>query len=159
MTITAKTVAGRRSRLRVDGAPNGRYVIGGTLGISAGARRITRAANDPRAILQAAWGAALADAGIEWQPASGLSAPGLASNAVLAWPLAIFLAELVPSAVFLMQNQRFDLRVHGAVEIAIVVGILAWYGLTKISVGPPTSAAMRRVSAAEVGGATLSDPT
>ncbi len=84
VTITAKTASGRRSRLRVDGAANGHYVIGGTLGISAGARRIARAASDPRAILEAAWGAALADAEIEWQSASGLSSPGLASKTVLA---------------------------------------------------------------------------
>jgi D-alanyl-D-alanine carboxypeptidase/D-alanyl-D-alanine-endopeptidase (penicillin-binding protein 4) len=84
VTISAKTVSGRRSRLRVDGAPNGHYVIGGTLGISAGSRRIARAASDPRAILEAAWAAALAEAGIAWQPVSGLSSTSLAGKTVLA---------------------------------------------------------------------------
>ncbi|MGZ7032524.1 MAG: CPBP family glutamic-type intramembrane protease, partial [Thermoanaerobaculia bacterium] len=45
---------------------------------------------------------------------------------ILAWPLAIFTAELLPSAIFLLQNHRTDLRAHAIVEIALVAAVLIW---------------------------------
>jgi D-alanyl-D-alanine carboxypeptidase/D-alanyl-D-alanine-endopeptidase (penicillin-binding protein 4) len=82
--VTAKTVSGRRSRIRVDVESDGRYVIGGTLGIRSGTRWLSRTASDPKAVLEAAWGAALADAGIEWQPSSGVSSGGAHGRTLLA---------------------------------------------------------------------------
>src|SRR6185436_10022928 len=84
VTMSAKTVSGRRSRLRVDVESDGRYVIGGTLGIRSRTRGLSRTASDPRAVLEAAWGAALADAGIDWQPSSGFSAAGNPGRTLLA---------------------------------------------------------------------------
>jgi hypothetical protein len=45
---------------------------------------------------------------------------------VLAWPLAIFLAELLPGALFLLQNHRFDLRMHAVIELAVAATIVAF---------------------------------
>ena len=84
VTIKAKTAKGRRSRLRVEELPNGRYVIGGTLGVRAGARHVARAVTDPRGLLEAAWGAALEQVGIEWKPSSGLSSPAPGTTNLLA---------------------------------------------------------------------------
>ncbi len=70
--VKAKTVEGRRSRLRVEAQPNGRYLVAGTMGIRARTRTLARAATDVQAVLDATWRAALADAGIEWTQASGL---------------------------------------------------------------------------------------
>jgi D-alanyl-D-alanine carboxypeptidase/D-alanyl-D-alanine-endopeptidase (penicillin-binding protein 4) len=70
--VKAKTVQGRRSRLRIEAQPNGTYLIAGTLGNRARARTITRAATDVRILLESAWKTALTDAGIEWLPAGGL---------------------------------------------------------------------------------------
>jgi serine-type D-Ala-D-Ala carboxypeptidase/endopeptidase (penicillin-binding protein 4) len=83
VTVTAKTVAGRRSRLGLV-PRDGRYVITGTIGVSAGTRRIVRTSDDPRALLEAAWAAALSRAGIEWAPAPGLSAAEERGPVVLA---------------------------------------------------------------------------
>jgi serine-type D-Ala-D-Ala carboxypeptidase/endopeptidase (penicillin-binding protein 4) len=73
VTITAKTVTGRRSRLRLQ-ATDGRYIVAGTIGIRAKARRLSASAQDPRILLEAIWARALRQAGIEWQRASGISA-------------------------------------------------------------------------------------
>lgn len=70
--VTATTVQGRRSRLRVEARSDGKYLIAGTLGIRAGPRGLSRAATDTRALLEAVWAHALAGAGIEWTPAPGL---------------------------------------------------------------------------------------
>ncbi|MGE0438923.1 MAG: D-alanyl-D-alanine carboxypeptidase/D-alanyl-D-alanine-endopeptidase [Gemmatimonadales bacterium] len=82
-TVTAKTVKGRRSRLRVEARPDGHYVIAGTLGISARPRGVARAATDTRVLLEAVWADALDRAGIVWNPTPGLS-DGSAGSAVLA---------------------------------------------------------------------------
>ena len=42
----------------------------------------------------------------------------------LAWPLAIFLGELVPSALFLLQNHRLDLRANGIAELIVVTLVI-----------------------------------
>ena len=39
---------------------------------------------------------------------------------ILAWPVALFLAELVPNALFLLQNHRLDLRVNAIAELIVV---------------------------------------
>ena len=70
--IRAKTASGKRSRLRLEAQPDGRYLIGGTLGVRAKPRTLARAATDTRALLEAMWRSALADAGIEWTPSNGI---------------------------------------------------------------------------------------
>jgi D-alanyl-D-alanine carboxypeptidase/D-alanyl-D-alanine-endopeptidase (penicillin-binding protein 4) len=71
--VKAKTVSGRRSRLRVEAQKDGRYLIAGSMGIRARTRTLTRAATDVEALLEAIWRAALADAGIEWTPSNVLA--------------------------------------------------------------------------------------
>ncbi len=73
--ITAVTRAGRRSRLRFIAQPNGSWVISGTIGSRAGARRYSATASRPALFLEAAWAAALKRAGIEWVRKS-FPAPG-----------------------------------------------------------------------------------
>lgn len=73
LTITAKTVAGRRTRLRLQVA-GGRYIVAGTIGTRGKIRRFSSPAHDPRVLLEASWTRALRQAGIEWLKASGLSA-------------------------------------------------------------------------------------
>jgi D-alanyl-D-alanine carboxypeptidase/D-alanyl-D-alanine-endopeptidase (penicillin-binding protein 4) len=74
-TVTAKTVNGRRSRLRVEARPDGRYLIAGTLGIRSRLRTVSRAATDTRTVLEAVWAQALERAGIEWSPAAAVGDP------------------------------------------------------------------------------------
>ena len=50
---------------------------------------------------------------------------------LLAWPLAIFVAGLLPDALFLLQNHRADLRVNGIVELVIIVAVCALLGLPR----------------------------
>jgi D-alanyl-D-alanine carboxypeptidase/D-alanyl-D-alanine-endopeptidase (penicillin-binding protein 4) len=83
VSVTARTVAGRRSRLGLA-SQNGRFVVTGTIGIRARTRSLVRASQDPRALLEASWAAALAKAGIEWSPAAGLSAADARGPVVLA---------------------------------------------------------------------------
>jgi serine-type D-Ala-D-Ala carboxypeptidase/endopeptidase (penicillin-binding protein 4) len=73
VSITAKTVTGRRTRLKLQ-AVGGRYVIAGTIGTRARTRRFSTTAHDPRILVEASWARALRQAGIEWQRASGISA-------------------------------------------------------------------------------------
>jgi D-alanyl-D-alanine carboxypeptidase/D-alanyl-D-alanine-endopeptidase (penicillin-binding protein 4) len=73
--IRARTVVGRRARLRYERVPGGRYVVTGTIGTLARSRLYHSTADDPRALLEAAWGRALRETGIEWIRASGISAP------------------------------------------------------------------------------------
>lgn len=80
-SVSATTVAGRRSRLRLDARPDGTYLIAGTLGTRSRPRYLTRAASDTRTILAAMWRTALEQAGITWNDGSGISAtkPGPAT--------------------------------------------------------------------------------
>ena len=64
--ITAVTRAGRRSRLRFLAQSDGSWVISGTIGSRAGARRYSATASKPALVLEAAWASALKRAGIEW---------------------------------------------------------------------------------------------
>jgi serine-type D-Ala-D-Ala carboxypeptidase/endopeptidase (penicillin-binding protein 4) len=74
VTVTAKTRSGRRSRLALHQRADGGWVVSGTLGIRAAPRRLTAVASDPKAVLNAVWGAALNRAGIVWN-AKGLAIP------------------------------------------------------------------------------------
>ncbi len=76
VTVTATTKAGRRSRLRLSRRKDGGWVVSGTIGVRASQRRLTAVASDPKVVLNAVWGAALARAGISWNrvPSAG-SAP------------------------------------------------------------------------------------
>lgn len=66
VTVTAKTKAGRRSRLRLGRRKDGGWIVSGTIGVRASSRRLTAVASDPEVVLNAVWGAALARAGIAW---------------------------------------------------------------------------------------------
>ncbi len=66
VTVTAKTVTGRRDRLRISVAPGGRYLVSGTIGAGARVRRYAGTARNARAVLEATWQSALQTAGIEW---------------------------------------------------------------------------------------------
>jgi D-alanyl-D-alanine carboxypeptidase/D-alanyl-D-alanine-endopeptidase (penicillin-binding protein 4) len=75
VTITAKTRSGRRSRLRLSKRSDGGWVVGGTIGVRAAPRRLTAVASDPKVVLNAVWGSALARAGISWNRAPSRAAP------------------------------------------------------------------------------------
>ncbi len=66
ITNKARTVAGRRSSLRLSSTANGGWVLTGNIGTGARARRLTSVAYNPEAVLRAVWGKALSDAGIQW---------------------------------------------------------------------------------------------
>lgn len=83
--IRAKTVAGRRSKLWVQATAEGGWIVGGTIGRSSRGRTFSAVANNPTAVLRAAWGAALRGAGIEWDQATiVLAGPGPSRYSVLA---------------------------------------------------------------------------
>lgn len=67
VTIQARTVAGRRSRLSLRPRADGGWVVGGTIGTRARVRGLVATMRDPRRTLEAAWAVALANAGIAWQ--------------------------------------------------------------------------------------------
>jgi serine-type D-Ala-D-Ala carboxypeptidase/endopeptidase (penicillin-binding protein 4) len=66
VTVTATTKAGRRSRLRLSRRKDGGWIVSGTIGVRASSRRLTAVASDPKVVLNAVWGSALARAGITW---------------------------------------------------------------------------------------------
>jgi D-alanyl-D-alanine carboxypeptidase/D-alanyl-D-alanine-endopeptidase (penicillin-binding protein 4) len=66
VSIRARTVAGRRSRLTVAPTSSGGWVVGGTIGVGARPRGFTTVASNPREVLARAWATALGKAGIEW---------------------------------------------------------------------------------------------
>lgn len=71
--IKARTVSGSRDRLRILVTAAGRYEVTGTIGHRRRGRTYSATAASPRLVLEAAWGAALARAGIEWTPSDALS--------------------------------------------------------------------------------------
>jgi D-alanyl-D-alanine carboxypeptidase/D-alanyl-D-alanine-endopeptidase (penicillin-binding protein 4) len=73
--VDAKTVSGRKARLRYQAEPDGRITVLGTIGAQARPRGFSTPTNDPRAVLEVSWHQALADAGIEWIPAPGVGTP------------------------------------------------------------------------------------
>ncbi len=74
VTVTAATTAGRRSRLSLRPRSGGGWVVSGTIGIRASARRLTAVTSNPRAVLEAVWGHALERAGIVWNRSAKLPA-------------------------------------------------------------------------------------
>jgi D-alanyl-D-alanine carboxypeptidase/D-alanyl-D-alanine-endopeptidase (penicillin-binding protein 4) len=66
VNVHATTVAGRRSRLRIQRMKDGGYLITGAVGANAGTRRLVATASDTRAVLAASWAQALRQNGIEW---------------------------------------------------------------------------------------------
>jgi len=66
VNVHATTVAGSRSRLRIQRMRDGGYLVTGAVGNRAGVRRLVLTASDPKAVLAAAWARALKEAGIEW---------------------------------------------------------------------------------------------
>jgi PBP4 family serine-type D-alanyl-D-alanine carboxypeptidase len=84
VTVTATTKSGRRSRLRLSRRTDGGWVVSGTIGVRASTRRLTAVASDPRVVLNAVWGSALARAGISWNRAPSASRPPEGSPQVLA---------------------------------------------------------------------------
>ena len=71
--IKAKTVTGRRDRLRILPQPGGRYLVTGTIGVGRRGRTYGGPTSNPRAVLEAAWAAALRGAGIDWSRGPALS--------------------------------------------------------------------------------------
>jgi D-alanyl-D-alanine carboxypeptidase/D-alanyl-D-alanine-endopeptidase (penicillin-binding protein 4) len=84
VTVTARTRAGRRSRLRLRTRLDGGWVVSGTIGTRARVRRLTAVATDPRAMLNAVWGTALNRAGIAWNPSPFIGAPPTGGLQILA---------------------------------------------------------------------------
>ncbi len=73
VTVTARTVSGRRSRVSLQVLRGGRYRLAGTLGIRAGSRSLSRVTNDPQALMEAGWARALSKAGVDWVESPGIS--------------------------------------------------------------------------------------
>jgi serine-type D-Ala-D-Ala carboxypeptidase/endopeptidase (penicillin-binding protein 4) len=69
VSVTATTKSGRRSRLRLSRRKDGGWIVSGTIGVRASSRRLTAVASEPKVVLNAVWGAALAKAGISWNRA------------------------------------------------------------------------------------------
>lgn len=84
VTMTATTRSGRRSRLALHPRRDGGWVVTGTIGTRAGARRLTAVASDPRLLLSAVWRTALGRAGIAWNPAAYVGAPPVGGPQLLA---------------------------------------------------------------------------
>ena len=84
VTVTATTKAGRRSRLRLGRRKDGGWIVSGTIGVRAYSRRLTAVASDPKVVLNAVWGSALAKAGISWNRAPSASPPPEGAPQVLA---------------------------------------------------------------------------
>ena len=84
VTVTATTGRGRRTRLKLLPRRGGGWVVAGTIGVRAPARRLTAVTSDPKAVLSAVWGNALRRAGIVWRPTARTQQPLDASLRVLA---------------------------------------------------------------------------
>jgi D-alanyl-D-alanine carboxypeptidase/D-alanyl-D-alanine-endopeptidase (penicillin-binding protein 4) len=84
VTVTATTKSGRRSRLRLSRRKDGGWIVSGTIGVRASARRLTAVASDPKVVLNAVWGSALVKAGISWNRAPSAGPPPEGASQVLA---------------------------------------------------------------------------
>lgn len=71
----AVTRASRRSRLRLVPLRDGRIALRGWIGHRAGMREVKGASADPRKVLEVAWAAVLAQAGIHWERESPAMLP------------------------------------------------------------------------------------
>jgi D-alanyl-D-alanine carboxypeptidase/D-alanyl-D-alanine-endopeptidase (penicillin-binding protein 4) len=74
VSTTATTGRGRRSRIRLRPRKGG-WVVTGTIGIRAAARRLAATASDPKMVLDAAWATALSKAGVVWNRSAKMPAP------------------------------------------------------------------------------------
>jgi D-alanyl-D-alanine carboxypeptidase/D-alanyl-D-alanine-endopeptidase (penicillin-binding protein 4) len=83
VTVTATTRRGTRSRLAFSARPGGGWVVSGTIGQRAGARRYSATAQNPKLVLNAAWSYALRRVGITWT-ATGFPPAGPNTPRVLA---------------------------------------------------------------------------
>jgi len=83
ITNSARTVAGRRSSLRLSATTNGGWILSGSIGRTSRARRLTSVANNPEAVLRAVWGGALRDAGIQWDQSFALSSSTVLDSTVV----------------------------------------------------------------------------
>ena len=84
VTVTATTKAGRRSRLGLRRRKDGGWIVSGTIGVRASQRRLTAVASEPKVVLNAVWGAALARAGISWNRSPYIGAPPEGQPQILA---------------------------------------------------------------------------
>jgi PBP4 family serine-type D-alanyl-D-alanine carboxypeptidase len=84
VTVSATTHAGRRSRLGLTRRKDGGWVVTGTMGVRAAPRRLTAVVSDPKAVLNAVWGTALARVGISWNRAPYIGAPPEGQPRILA---------------------------------------------------------------------------
>jgi serine-type D-Ala-D-Ala carboxypeptidase/endopeptidase (penicillin-binding protein 4) len=84
VTVTATTKAGRRSRLGLRRRKDGGWIVSGTIGVRASQRRLTAVASDPKVVLNAVWGSALARAGISWNRVPYIGAPPEGAPQILA---------------------------------------------------------------------------
>lgn len=83
VTVNATTRSGRRSRLALHPAASGGWVVTGTLGVRAGARRLTAVTTDPMGVLTAVWRMSLTRAGIAWNPVTYVGSPPTGGPQVL----------------------------------------------------------------------------
>lgn len=83
VTIEATTVSGSRNRLSLRRSGAG-WVVRGTIGTRAAARRYSFVAHDPTAVVAATWAAALEAAGIEWHRVAAIGARDKRYTRVLA---------------------------------------------------------------------------
>lgn len=112
IAVEARTVAGTRNRLTLS-RRNAGWVIGGTIGTRAGARRYTATAHEPIAVVEAAWAQALSNVGILWHRGPALVNPNL--------PLTRVLAEVA--------SQPFDSVAHEINSRSVNIGaelLLLW---------------------------------
>ncbi len=84
VTVTATTEAGRRTRLGLSRRQDGGWIVTGTIGVRASPRRLTAVASNPKVVLNAVWGSALARAGISWNRAPTIGAPPEGEPQILA---------------------------------------------------------------------------
>ena len=84
VTVTATTKAGRRTRLGLSRRQDGGWIVTGTIGVRASPRRLTAVASNPKVVLNAVWGSALARAGISWNRAPTIGAPPEGEPQILA---------------------------------------------------------------------------
>jgi D-alanyl-D-alanine carboxypeptidase/D-alanyl-D-alanine-endopeptidase (penicillin-binding protein 4) len=84
VTVTATTRTGRRTRLRLSHRKDGGWIVSGTIGVRASSRRLTAVASDPKVVLNAVWGSALAKAGISWNRVPSAKRPPEGEPQILA---------------------------------------------------------------------------
>jgi D-alanyl-D-alanine carboxypeptidase/D-alanyl-D-alanine-endopeptidase (penicillin-binding protein 4) len=83
ISVTATTRRGRRSHLAFRPKAGGGWVVSGTIGQRAGARRFSATSTNPKVVLNAAWAYALRRVGITWT-ATGFPPAGPNTPRVLA---------------------------------------------------------------------------